>query len=377
MPIRVLDDWGGKASDIAKGIVWAADHGADVISLSLGSPNFSSTESDAVDYAVSRGCLVVASAGNNGTTSPNYPAYLEECLAVGASDKADGRVSFSQYGSWVDVAAPGTQIMSTVPGGYAYKGGTSMATPFVSGLAGLLFSRSGANAKKVRQAIEQTCDPAGSWTTHGRINASRALAALTPSAPQPGSPPPTDASAGKGGKKEAAPKGYQLTSGATLDSPANSLVWSDDNRLKLSSKGAGLKAVLDFYVTTKISGLGALERLEIELEAGLSDAGEVTAFLYNWGAKSWTWIGKARLDTGDTSVVFTRENPQKYVSADGSVRVRFFREAGRWQGFELTADQVRFCAQGKAAAGPAGESPSEQAEQAVSKAWKKLKSLVK
>ena len=180
MNVKVLDDNGvGAYSWVASGIIWAADNGADVINLSLGSTFASSTLEDAVNYAWSKGVVVVAAAGNNGDTTPFYPAYYANCIAVAATDANDALASFSNYGDWVDVAAPGLSIYSALNnGGYGYMSGTSMASPHVAGLAALVFTTvSDANGDgrlndEVRARIEANCDDIGvSGIGSGRINA--------------------------------------------------------------------------------------------------------------------------------------------------------------------------------------------------------------
>ncbi|HRF59765.1 MAG TPA: S8 family peptidase [Fimbriimonadaceae bacterium] len=179
MPVKVLDASGsGNFSDVTDGITWAVQNGAKVISLSLGAGSGSQALADAVDYAWNNGAVVVAAAGNNGWTSPAYPAYYMNAIAVASTDQSDQRSGFSNYGEWVDVAAPGSSIYSTyMGGGYGYMSGTSMACPGVAGLAGLVFSRLGANATpaQVRAAIESSCDDVGSFVAHGRVNALAAM----------------------------------------------------------------------------------------------------------------------------------------------------------------------------------------------------------
>jgi thermitase len=192
---KVLDDSGsGAYSWIANGIIWAADNGANVINMSLGGGSGDSTLQRAVDYAWSKGVVVVAAAGNNGVSSPSYPAYYSNCIAVAATDSSDAKASWSNYGSWVDVAAPGAGIYSTIPNhsnktgmlNYGYLSGTSMATPFVAGEAALIWATSyGTTNTNVRNRIESTADRitgTGTDWTYGRINA---LSAVTSAAPAP------------------------------------------------------------------------------------------------------------------------------------------------------------------------------------------------
>jgi thermitase len=187
MNVKVLMDGGaGAYSWIASGIIWAADNGAEVINMSLGGPSGSATLEDAVNYAWSKGVLVVAAAGNSGNTTPFYPAYYNNCIAVAATDINEAKPYWSNYGDWVDVAAPGVSIYSTHKNGtYAYKSGTSMASPHVAGLAALVFTTvSDANGDgklndEVRSQIEGNCDDIGvSGIGHGRINAARAVGSV-------------------------------------------------------------------------------------------------------------------------------------------------------------------------------------------------------
>jgi len=194
MNVKVLgDDGKGSYSWIAQGIVWAADNGAKVINMSLGGTSPSSTLEDAINYAWSKGAVVVAAAGNSGTSSPFYPACYSKAIAVAATDQIDKVPSWSNYGDWVDVAAPGNGIYSTLANSsYGYKTGTSMASPFVSGLAALVFTvvrDTNGNRllnDEVRTQIEANCDDIGvSGIGNGRINAYKSVSNFSTSAPAP------------------------------------------------------------------------------------------------------------------------------------------------------------------------------------------------
>jgi thermitase len=184
MNVKVLaDNGGGVYSSVASGIIWAADNGADIINMSLGGTADSQALEDAVNYAWSKGVVVVVAAGNNGKSDPFYPASYTNCIAVAATDANDEKPLWSNYGDWVDVAAPGREIYSTLAGNcYGYMSGTSMASPHVAGLAALVFATvsdmngDGKLNDEVRSRMEATCDNIGvSGIGHGRINAARAV----------------------------------------------------------------------------------------------------------------------------------------------------------------------------------------------------------
>lgn len=173
----------------AQAFYYAANEGADVINCSWGSSN-SSGFGAAVDYAIANGVLVCHAAGNSNNTTQDYLATRDDVIDVAATDSADVKASFSSYGSWVDVSAPGVDIASTynnpsdVDNDYfAIMSGTSMATPYVCGLAGLVKSQNpNYTWSQIRDQIKNTTDDidginpsyAGQLGT-GRINACRAL----------------------------------------------------------------------------------------------------------------------------------------------------------------------------------------------------------
>ncbi len=142
LPIKVLDQAGqGDARDVAAGVRFAADSGAQVINLSLGGATESSSLTQAIQYANDKGALVVAAAGNGGATDkPKWPASLDLTIAVTAVDSSKNVTSFDQRGDYIDIAAPGASIVSTAKGDYVALSGTSMAAGFVAGAAALLFA---------------------------------------------------------------------------------------------------------------------------------------------------------------------------------------------------------------------------------------------
>ena len=138
LPIRVLGPGGsGSMADVAAGIVYAADNGADIVNLSLGSAVGSQVTEDAVKYAMDKGVTVIASAGNSGGSLPGYPARYEGVVAVGAIDSNGSRSSFSNKGG--DIWAPGRDVHTIyLDDGYKSLNGTSFSAPYVAAMAALL-----------------------------------------------------------------------------------------------------------------------------------------------------------------------------------------------------------------------------------------------
>lgn len=222
MPVRVLDNKGsGSNAHITEGILWAYQNGADILNLSLGGIYESQAMQDAINAAHAAGSLVIAAMGNCRTSCtidkkqysnpPQYPAAYNNVMAVAATSSSDSYTVYSQYGAHCDIAAPGGSmtpygdpngIYSTMPTyavymttqydylqDYDYLQGTSQATPYVSGLAALVWSLNPAlTPDQVQSLIEQTADdrgPAGRDDDYGwgRINAYAALATLAPPDP--------------------------------------------------------------------------------------------------------------------------------------------------------------------------------------------------
>lgn len=152
IPVKVLDNKGnGNLKSIVNGIVWSVDNGADILSMSLGSPAPSIQLENAIKYAASKGCIVFCAAGNDGPSKDiMYPAKYDHTIAIGAIDRNLERTPFTCSGDALDFLAPGHDILSCVPGGgYALMSGTSMSTPFVVGCAALLLSYSRNNNIKL------------------------------------------------------------------------------------------------------------------------------------------------------------------------------------------------------------------------------------
>ena len=210
-------------ADVNEGIIWAADHGASVISMSFGTSRPAQSMQDAVNYAAAKGVLLVASSGNQQESPtnrgiPQYPAALQNVMAVAATGPDDSIAPFSTNGDFVDIAAPGVDILSTwdvrAPGitvggqtfpGLQFDSGTSMSTPIVAGLAGLIRAkRPDLTPAEVESIIESTARDLGAIGKdqvygYGLINADAAVAAaiayVRPVPPAPPAPPPAPAPA--------------------------------------------------------------------------------------------------------------------------------------------------------------------------------------
>ncbi|MHC5108812.1 MAG: S8 family serine peptidase [Planctomycetota bacterium] len=188
MPVRVLGGCVGFESQCADGIVWAVDHGADICNMSLQYYKGTQVLRDAVQYAQQSGVLLVAAAGNSLGNLVAYPARYEECIAVSATDHSDNLYDESNYGSEIELAAPGENILSTwtsPTNSFVLNSGTSMAAPHVTGLAALMMSRAPElSAGEIRQIIIDTALDLGSVGRdnlfgYGRINAGMAMAVVT------------------------------------------------------------------------------------------------------------------------------------------------------------------------------------------------------
>jgi hypothetical protein len=200
MLVTVLNTNGeGLDSDVIAGVIWAVDHGADVILMAFSNPGFSSALQEAIDYAWSRGVVLVAAAGNNASSTPAFPAGDRGVMGVAATDQNDALASFSNEGQAVFIAAPGTDIQTTNIGdAYSVISGTSAAAAHVAGLAAFMKAVDPTLPNGVIVfRIASTADPAGTQaqTGNGRINMARALASTATESIQPAGTAPV----GEGG----------------------------------------------------------------------------------------------------------------------------------------------------------------------------------
>ena len=180
MPVQVLDANGlGQDSDIIAGVVYAADHGADVILMGFSNPGFSSALQDAIDYAWSKGAVLVAATGNDGSSAPNYPAGDAKVVGVSATDESDALWGGSNYGADTFIGAPGVRIEAdAVGGGTTSVTGTSASAAIVAGAGALLEAADpSASNDTIVDRLATSADPAGTSdeTGNGRLNIRRAL----------------------------------------------------------------------------------------------------------------------------------------------------------------------------------------------------------
>jgi serine protease len=178
---RALDDsGGGSLSDIADAIQWSADQGADVVNMSLGGGGFSSTMDNACEYAYDAGSLLIAAAGNDFGGSVSYPAAYDTVMAVSSLDESESVSNFSNVGPEIELAAPGSNVLSAVNwDDYDEFSGTSMASPVAAGVAGLALSaHSGLSNDGLRDHLRETAADVGlsdGEQGSGRVDADNAV----------------------------------------------------------------------------------------------------------------------------------------------------------------------------------------------------------
>jgi len=196
MPLKFLDkDGAGALSDAIEAINYARVNGAKVINASWGGGGFSSALQSAITQFIGVGGVFVAAAGNDGAnnaTTPSYPANYNGVISVGASTRTDALASFSNFGTNVEIVAPGQSILSTLPGNtYGSLSGTSMATPHVAGAVALLWGQNPTKtATQITDAIFANTDTIlrGTQSQYGRLNLGKAAAALKQNTETPPTP---------------------------------------------------------------------------------------------------------------------------------------------------------------------------------------------
>jgi thermitase len=183
MAEKALNQTGyGYADDLAQAITHAADQGAKIMVMSWGSNSSSILLKRSIQYAYSKGAILVAAAGNDASNVKIYPAAYDEVIAVSATNQIDDPATFTNYGDWIELSAPGVSIYSTLPNNtYGYMSGTSMSAPFVAGVAALVWSvNPNLTSNQVRAVLRSTADDLGPsgfdpYYGYGRVNAWKAV----------------------------------------------------------------------------------------------------------------------------------------------------------------------------------------------------------
>ncbi len=329
MPVKALDsDGNGSVATIANALNFAANNGANVISLSLGTKSNSATLQAAVLNAQAHNAVVVASAGNSGNQVATYPAAYPHAIAVAASTDADLRADFSNYGNWVDVAAPGVNVYSSYKnGGYKYMSGTSMSTPMVAGLAALLWSQLGTAVTcfEIRARIEDNCVPVGAWVQKGRIDVERALLNLGP---------PHEV------RRTEAPTNFGVEFGDLIAGSLASLAVDDDDRVDLAAVRIGNGRRASLWAAAAPSWSGQRVGIEVGVEASSSPGGLVKIALWNWDLARWDTLATRSAGSGDRMYRSTTNTPDPYLGPDDEIRIQASRLEGRNRTFRLRVDRV-------------------------------------
>ena len=235
-------------SDMASAITYAVDHGVRIINMSITGSTVSSTLQSAVDYSWSKGAVIFAAAGNSSSSSPVYPAACNHVLGISATEPTDTLASFSNYGSWIKLSAPGDTILTTNMGGsYGEWWGTSLASPIAAGVGALALSANPSltNAQLVT-LLETNSDDLGSagfdqYFGYGRVNAYKAVAAA------------------KGVATDTAPPKVSISSplsGATVLGTVSVLGTASDNV--------------------------GVTKVELYVDGGLYASGTASAFAFSW-----------------------------------------------------------------------------------------------
>lgn len=314
-PVKVLNSGGsGSWAAVANGIRWAADNGAKVMNISLGGTSDGGATRTAVEYAWNRGTILAAAAGNNGSSGAFYPAFYDQCIAVAATNQSDNRASFSNFGSWVDVAAPGQGINSTwLGGGYTYLDGTSMASPHVAGLAGLIFSilGSGASNQLVRDIIERNTDNIGRYGIRlGRVNAFRAV---------------QDARNNAG--RSIFADSITMTRGSSSSGDVNSVRSSDDVYFVINQRPPFLVSDPSAQWTASANtGGGAVNNITLKMELASNGAPtsalRVRTELFNFQTNTWETVDQRDSSTSDTLITVSVGSAGRFVSGGNEIRTR-------------------------------------------------------
>jgi len=292
MPLVVVDPTDfASYSNIAAAIQYAADQGVRIINVSIGGSSPSTTLQNAVNYAWNKGSIVFASAMNNSTSTPYYPAACTNVVSVSATDATDSLASFSNYGNWITVAAPGQNILTTtMGGGYGYWYGTSFSSPITAGIGALILSVNPAlSASAVVATLEKNADDLGTvgfdnYFGWGRVNAYRAVAA----AQQALSPVTIAVTPGA----TALSAGQTVQFSATVTGTSSAVTWSLSTPVGTIVNGlytapASIAATQSVTVTATVLGASASATISLTPPAS-STTSAYTPIRVNSGGGSYT-----------------------------------------------------------------------------------------
>jgi thermitase len=275
LPVKVLNASGsGSYAGISNGITWAADNGASVINLSLGGGTSSTTLQNAVNYAWGKGVVLVAAAGNSGSRSKSYPAACDNVVAVSATNSSDGRPSWSNYGDWIQVSAPGVDIVTLTLSGYASTNGTSFSSPVASGVVALMRAANPAlsNAEVVDLLLKNSDDIGAKgydvYYGHGRVNARRAVAAAAATVPPPVADEPVAVDPVAGDPAEDVPAVDEIAPTAKITSPSD-----------------GTKLGNRVQVTVEASDNVGVTRIELHIDGSLFGSSTSNPAVFNWNTQ--------------------------------------------------------------------------------------------
>ncbi len=286
--------------------------------MSLGGATGGTTLESAVNYARNHGVLVVSAAGNNNSQEFSYPGAYANSIAVGALDQSNARASFSNFGPWVDVAAPGVNILSTYPNGqHAYMSGTSMATPVVAGLSGLVWSQLGSttNVSLIRQAIETHTHPVGDWLAFGAVDAVDALGETAPPPPMP---------------TEFAPTSFRFQTGSFGTGSIGDLANSDDTYwVALSNNKSRCNQLDVFFDFSPVIPTDATQ-LRLIAEVNSSQLMRSSVYVYNATRRRWLGLSMVQSNGTDRRTEWALTgSPRQYRDANGKLQMRWISTGAR------------------------------------------------
>lgn len=308
----------------ASAIIDAANKGARVISMSYGSSFPSQTEQDACNYAWNKGVVLFAAAGNAGNTAKGYPAAHNNVIAVAATNDQDQRAGFSTYGDWVQIAAPGENILSSFfdsTSSYVYESGTSMACPFAASIAGLMIGRNPLVTNvKVRDTIFQTADNVGNFITKGRINAFKAVNLMVVPVPISGTPITASVGviAGTAEGTQVGTYGSPGLAGQTIKSvEGNAFTIKSLNSVKV-----GGVATLDTFVQVA-TPLSDILSFNISVTARSASGSSCLIFAFNNVTGAWDQFGSMGMSASNKSGTFSIPiaSLPKYINGANLVRL--------------------------------------------------------